>query len=208
MGQIIVARRSGAVDGLGHVGWAYARADGSWMCGATENPSSSIGGTGDAKGFWAEPYEAAEVPKVFGMTRVLPAGICPPYDSYKLFDTLRADVSDAWLTAGWCSGQPFFVPCRDCLDDAFDILTSYGARLPRPIVAIPNLWFDLINAPMQPVPSGKGRQVRRSERMAVPGSMPPWRSPTTAEGIELRGLQEKYAYLRHCVPHELPAEGH
>jgi hypothetical protein len=208
MGRVIVARRSGAVDGLGHVGWAYEQADGTWMCGATENPSGSIGGIGDVKGFWTEAYEATEVPRVFGLSRALPAGVCPPYDTYKSIDTLREDVSDAWSTAGWCRDQPFMVPCRDCLDDAFDVLTSYGAALPWPILAIPNLWFDLINAPVKPVPSADGRPARGMERTPAARSMPPWRSPMTAEGVELYRLQGKYAYLRDCAPdkHRVPGQ--
>ena len=199
MGRVIVARRSAAVDGLGHVGWAYEQSDGTWMCGATENPRSSVGASGDGKGFWTEPYEPGEVPGIFGMTRILPAGVCPPYDVYKSLDTPRGGTLDAWSTACWCRDQPFIVPCRDCLDDCFDILTSYGAELPWPILAIPNLWFDCIKAPATPVPLARGRELPSGKRRTGEGSMPIWRSLETTEGIELRYLEEKYAYLRNCV---------
>jgi hypothetical protein len=196
MGRVIVVRRQASAYGLGHVGWAYQQNDGSWMCGATENPANSLGGVGDQKGFWAKQYDRQYVPRVFGATRVLPSGTCAPYDDYKIITTGRADSSDALSKACWCKVQPFYVPGRDCLDDDYDILTTYGADLPLPIIAFPNAWFDLISSRALPVPPPGRRPIPATEPTSVPGSAPLWRRPDTDEGRELHHLQVKYAFLR------------
>lgn len=190
----MVFQRAGGAEGLGHVGWAYQQIGGMWMCGATENPGGNIGGTGDAKGFWALTYSAADVPAVFGCRRFLPAGECPAYNNYKVVETQLPNSSEAWSKACWCRTRPFEVPCRDCLDDTYDILTAYGINsLPWPIIAEPNLWFDLIPGHAIAVPRDGALSTDGKQEAPINGTPPPWRVPGTAEYRELEALRNCYS---------------
>lgn len=194
MDSAMVVQRIGGADGFGHVGWAYQRIDGTWMCGATENPGGHIGGTGDAKGFWALVYSSADVPRVFGVPRMLPAGECPPYDNYKVIRTDVCNASEAWSKACWCRDRPFAVPNRDCLDDTYDILTAYGVTsLPLPIIAEPNLWFDLIPSRAIAVPCAAAPLPPGSAQTPGEGSAPIWRIPGSVEYAELAALRNRYS---------------
>jgi hypothetical protein len=195
-GVAMIFQRAGSASGLGHVGWAYQKIDEVWICGATENPSGHLGGTGDAKGFWALPYSPADVPAIFGRPRSLPAGECAPYNNYKVVKVELPNGPEAWSKACWCQDRPFEVPCRDCLDDTYDILTAYGVKsLPWPIIAEPNLWFDLIPGHAMKVPRNGALSAEGKQQMPVEGTPPRWRVAGTVEYRELQTLLKKYSSI-------------
>jgi hypothetical protein len=200
MNEVIVIRRSQSAFGMGHVGWAYQQSNGTWMCGATENPKSCIGCSGEDKGFWSLPYAAADVPSIFGTARKLPAGMCPPYTDYKIVKAARPNTAEAWSRVCWCRKRPFEVPYRDCLDDTYDILTAFGVKsLPPPIVAAPNLWFDLIRSTSRPVPRGGPVPPARREKKLVKGAPSIWRVHGTPEFEELNELLATYSWVKREV---------
>jgi hypothetical protein len=191
----IFNRRNGA-DELGHVGWAYDVLDGTFICGATENPKGlgGLGQTGDAKGWWvSRPYSNLLIDQ-FAHARVLPAGSCPPYDSYKVLDVAAPDKDRAWQVACWARDQPYELTGiprgRNCMDDAYDILYAYGAtNLPWPTTnPVPNFWYDAIpSPPLEVVPANltvANPSNAKQDLAALPSSAPArpaWRTPGTPE---------------------------
>lgn len=176
-------RRSGA-DGLGHVGWSYQYADGSFCDGAVENPGGTPVSPPGQTGFWCERVSDPITPMQL-----------EKYDAFKMFDVSSSDPDDADRTVAWVGEQPYLVVFRNCMDDTYDVLRSYGVpELPLPFLEItPNDWFDALKATSQPVTTSAllaagllprtSMPRQREMPKATPGA-PRWRITGTAEWQE------------------------
>ena len=204
-------RRSGAY-GLGHVGWTFQYADGSYCDGSVENPAGTpISAPGDT-GFWSQTVADPDVPMRLRA-----------YDAFKLFviDTVSSDQADK--TVAWIATQPYLVIFRNCMDDTYDVLRSYGVPdLPLPLLEItPNRWFDQLSPAAQPVTPQALQQAGllpttqiKSVRAATPQApeAPPWRTPGTPEWQALheqllRPTLEKRLAHAHGTPKAAAGSG-
>ena len=134
-------RRSGA-DGLGHVGWTFQYPDGSFCDGAVENPAGTPMSPPGQTGFWTQTVVDPDPPMKLR-----------DYDAFKLFEIPTGNPDQADKTVAWIGLQPYLVIFRNCMDDTYDVLRSYGIPdLPLPMVEItPNRWFDQLSPAAQPV---------------------------------------------------------
>jgi hypothetical protein len=163
----------------GHVGWAYQQANGTFICGSTENPSGNFNQPSTAKGAWLECHYENDLVHAFTQVRNFTdpqgnsVGSSKPYDHYKILVTDAPNPANAYAKATWCSQQDFhgsgFPRGRNCLDDVFDILTAYGKQgLPWPSdprYCNPNWWFDALCEQAINMPSLTMNQV---ENLALP----------------------------------------
>jgi hypothetical protein len=161
----VFVRRSGA-NGVGHVGWAFdcdaILAD----CGAVENPSGDpLNVQPIDMGFWTD---TSIDPVQFAKLR--------QYDEVKYFDLSGAQPAMAYGKMLWVAAQPYEVVGRNCLNDVYDVLTTYGvANLPPPVDHwFPNDWFDRVNAPSMPVASFDWRLGRTAAHIAEMEALPTW----------------------------------
>jgi hypothetical protein len=173
-------RRSGA-DGLGHVGWSFQYADGSYCDGAVENPAGKPVSPPGQTGFWSERVVDPD-----GRMQLL------KYDAFKLFEIEAGESDLADKTVAWIATQPYILIMRNCMDDTYDVLRSYGIpNLPLPMIEItPNRWFDQLSPVAQLVStqalhdSGLAPtstiQTARPPSQLQPGA-PLWRIPGSAE---------------------------
>lgn len=173
-------RRSGAY-GLGHVGWTFQYTDGSYCDGSVENPAGTPISAPGQTGFWSQRVADPDVPMQLRS-----------YDSFKLFVIDTSDSGQADQTVAWVATQPYLVIFRNCMDDTYDVLRSYGIPgLPLPLLEItPNRWFDQLSPAPQPVTPQALRQAgllpaapivtKRATPPAQPEA-PPWRTPGTPE---------------------------
>jgi len=177
-------RRSGAY-GLGHVGWSFEYADGSYCDGSVENPGGTPVSPPGETGFWSQRVVDPDVPM---QLRV--------YDAFKMIEVATADSDLADKTVAWIATQPYIVITRNCMDDTYDVLRSYGiSGLPLPMLEItPNRWFDQLAATAQPVTAQALRDLGllpssriATSRAATPAApeAPAWRTPGTPEWLEL-----------------------
>lgn len=177
-------RRSGA-GGLGHVGWSFQYADGSYCDGAVENPGGTPVSPPGETGFWIQRVVDPDVPMRLRA-----------YDAFKMIaiDTGNSDLADK--TVAWIAMQPYIVIMRNCMDDTYDVMRSYGVPgLPMPMLEItPNRWFDQLAAPAQPVTAQALQAVGLlpttpiaaiNPAAPVAPQAPPWRTPGTQEWREL-----------------------
>jgi hypothetical protein len=173
-------RRSGAF-GLGHVGWAFQYADGSYCDGSVENPAGTAVSPPGQTGFWTERVVDPDVPMQLRA-----------YDAFKLFEVASTTPDHADKTVAWVAQQPYLVIFRNCMDDAYDVLRSYGVQdLPLPFLEItPNNWFDQLSPASQPVTAEALRvaglipvtRVSSKPRPAMAkAEAPAWRTPGTPE---------------------------
>jgi hypothetical protein len=173
-------RRSGA-NGLGHVGWSFQYADGTYCDGAVENPAGTPISPPGETGFWTQRVADPDVPMRLRA-----------YDAFKMFTVDSGTPDPADRTVAWIATQPYLVIFRNCMDDTYDVLRSYGIPgLPLPFLEItPNRWFDQLSPVAQPVTPQALQQAGllpsthvETTRMAVipkPES-PPWRTPGKPE---------------------------
>lgn len=173
-------RRSGA-NGLGHVGWTFQYADGSYDDGSVENPAGTPVSAPGETGFWSQRVVDPDPPMQLR-----------DYDLFKLFVIDTADSDQADNTVAWIATQPYLVIFRNCMDDAYDVLRSYGVPgLPLPLLEItPNRWFDQLSPAAQPVTAQALHQagllpaatiVTTRATSTVQPEVPPWRTPGTPE---------------------------
>lgn len=173
-------RRSGA-SGLGHVGWTFQYTDGTYCDGSVENPAGTPVSAPGETGFWSQRVADPDPPMQLRA-----------YDFFKLFVIDAADSIQADTTVAWIATQPYFVIFRNCMDDTYDVLRSYGVPgLPLPLLEItPNRWFDQLSPAAQPVTPQALRQAGLlpaasivTTRAAPPShpEAPPWRTPGTPE---------------------------
>lgn len=180
-------RRSGAY-GLGHVGWSFEYADGSYCDGSVENPGGTPVSPPGETGFWSQRVVDPDVPMQLRI-----------YDAFKMIEIATADSDLADKTVAWVATQPYIVITRNCMDDTYDVLRSYGIPgLPLPLLEItPNRWFDQLAATAQPVTAQALRDLGllpsarvEAPRVSTPltAEAPRWRTPGTAEWQELQKL--------------------
>ena len=173
-------RRNGAY-GLGHVGWTFQYADGSYCDGGVENVAGTPISPPGQTGFWTERVVDPDIPMQLRA-----------YDAFKLFEIEAGTPDQADKTVAWVATQPYLVIFRNCMDDTYDVLRSYGTPgLPLPLLEItPNHWFDQLSPAAQPVtaqamqaagllPSARIESVRMAVKPAA--EAPPWRTPGTPE---------------------------
>lgn len=142
----VFVRYSGA-GGLGHVGWAFQWDAGRAICGATENPSGGgFGVPAKDKGAWHSCIPVQDVLREFTRSHVG----CPGYDAVKVINVPNANSANAWKVMSWCEQQDYWVTGiprgRNCMDDAFDVLTALGLPgLPWPTTnPAPAGWFNVM----------------------------------------------------------------
>src|SRR5579863_3966787 len=125
-------RRSGA-SGLGHVGWSFQYPDGSYCNGSVENPAGTPISPPGQTGFWSQRVADTDLPMQLR-----------DYDAFKMFEIDNGLPDQADKTVSWIATQPYLVIFRNCMDDTYDVLRSYGVPgLPMPLLEItPNRWFD------------------------------------------------------------------
>ncbi len=177
-------RRSGAF-GLGHVGWTFEFGNGSYSDGSVENQAGTPVSPPGQTGFWAEMVSDPDAPMKLKL-----------YDAFKLFEIETGDLDQAQKTVAWIATQPYIVVGRNCMDDTYDVLRSYGVpNLPPPMLEItPNHWFDRLTPVAQPVtqesmqkagllPPGVAAPARPA--IAAQPQVPRWRAAGTAEWQEL-----------------------
>jgi len=173
-------RRSGAY-GLGHVGWTFQYTDGSYCDGSVENPAGTAISAPGQTGFWTERVVDPDLPMKLH-----------DYDLFKVFEIESGTADHADQTVAWIATQPYLVIFRNCMDDTYDVLRSYGSpELPLPMLEItPNNWFDQLSTTAQPVttqalqdagllPSSRIESVRMTVKPQA--EAPPWRTPGTPE---------------------------
>src|SRR5579859_2485188 len=173
-------RRSGAY-GLGHVGWTFQYSDGSYCDGSVENPAGTPVSAPGQTGFWTQRVSDPDIPM-----RLL------SYDAFKLFAIDASSPDQADKTVAWIANQPYLVIFRNCMDDTYDVLRSYGVPdLPLPFLEItPNRWFDQLSPAAQPVTPAALQlagllptaPVAATRIAASPqAEAPPWRTTGTPE---------------------------
>ncbi len=177
-------RRSGAY-GLGHVGWSFQYNDGSYCDGSVENPAGTAISAPGQTGFWTERVVDPDLPMKLH-----------DYDLFKVFEIGSSTPDRADKTVAWIATQPYLVIFRNCMDDTYDVLRSYGIpELPPPMLEItPNNWFDQLSPAEQPVttqalhdagllPSSRIESVRLA--VNAQAEAPAWRTAGTPEWQEL-----------------------
>jgi hypothetical protein len=147
----VFVRHSGA-DGLGHVGWAFDVDATAVDEGSVENPSGDPVCDPAHMGAWSQ---LAPDP--------MPAMVVKRYDQYRWSTLGAANLVKAFQTIAWLATQYYLVIGRNCMDDAYDVLTSLGCSLPVPFWdPVPNVWFDAVGwtertiaDPWPPVPAAE-----------------------------------------------------
>lgn len=204
-------RRSGAY-GLGHVGWTFEYPDGSYCDGSVENPAGTPISAPGETGFWSQRVTDPDIPMRLRA-----------YDAFKMFLIDSAAPGQADKTVAWIATQPYLVIFRNCMDDTYDVLRSYGLPgLPLPFLEItPNRWFDQLSPAAQPVTVHALQQAGLlpttpvfAARAAAPPQpqAPPWRTPGTPEWQSfhdklLRPTLEKRLAHASRIPETTPESG-
>lgn len=178
--------RFGGANDLGHVGWGFDVSQTETNIGAVENERGTP--TCDPKdmGYWdltvADP---------------MPAMRERGYNSLKFVEVPYPDPIEACGTAKWIAGEAYTVIGRNCLDDVYDVLRSYGvANLPPPSIDIlPNDWFLSVPGEEAAVgsyawPRGTGSglatALKKVAKSIVPPQIPTWRTPGHPDWHELQ----------------------
>lgn len=209
--QAWVFVRFNGAQGLGHVGWAFQWDAGRAICGATENPSGGglIGPVAAKdKGAWHSCIPLQDVLREFTRSHVG----CPAYDAVKVINVPAANPGNAWNTMSWCEQQDYWVTGiprgRNCMDDAFDVLTALGLpNLPWPTTnPAPNGWFAAMPGTQMSL-QGMERALEIGgtlESFAMPEAhpvKPVWRVEGTVEHKQLiKGMEEANAMRQVEVP--------
>ncbi|MDF3029981.1 MAG: repeat protein [Moraxellaceae bacterium] len=184
----VFVRYSGAAN-LGHVGWAFQWDDSRTICGATENPSGGgFGVPAKDKGAWHTCIPVQDVLREFTRTHFG----CPGYDAVKVIDVANPNPGHAWNVMSWCEQQDYWVTGvprgRNCMDDAFDVLTAMGlSNLPWPTLnPMPNGWFNAMPGALMSLKGLRMDMEAESgqERFVLPEATPvrpAWRTEGTPE---------------------------
>lgn len=132
---------------VGHIGWAFECGDGTWNVGAVENPGHGFHTSASRMGWWSET-----VPDPVSTMRER------NYDDYKLVEVHNPHVSSAQQKAQAVRRHSFNMVNHNCEDDAYEVLTAFGACLPypgHPQNWTPMAWFHHIrgkSAPLEEAP--------------------------------------------------------
>jgi hypothetical protein len=126
--------RCEGADGSGHLGWAFDLDSGETYCGSVENPQGLPSCDPADMVFWNQESPAPVA---------LMAARRPAYESLKYVDLAAGNSLDAQSTIAWIATQPYCLFGRNCMDDVYDVLRSYGVpNLPPPVLHwFPNNWF-------------------------------------------------------------------
>ena len=123
-------RYEGAM-GFGHLGWGFDVDLSNANVGAVENPLGDFTCPVDSMGFWASVTGAP--------VHVMNA---KKYNDLRYVE-LCGDPVAAYTAVKWVARQPYTLLGRNCMDDVYDVLRSYGTQdlpLPRHDI-LPNEWF-------------------------------------------------------------------
>lgn len=133
-GQARVYNRRAGAHGAGHVGWCFLVEDDLWEVGAVER-----GGTitpPGRSGYWSLIMDDPN-PRMFTLK----------YDSYKEFEVQSPSIPLARAEETEVSRRFFNLVLHNCMQDAYNVLTAYGANLPQIDKRWdfkPNDWYDLL----------------------------------------------------------------
>lgn len=170
-----VRYRSG--DGAGHVAWAFDVDANHSVAGSVENHSGHIFTPATQMGFWGgvfgdpvDPMRSRE------------------YDDGKWIPVERPRPLDAYRTMLWIEHQAYRAVRRNCEDDVYDVLRSYGVKnLPPPMWHwFPRGWFRALHGTQTPVERFEWRRaVEKPGAQSHIANMldtakpkcPPWRRP-------------------------------
>lgn len=126
--------RYGGADGMGHVGWAFDLSQSEVNAGAVENPLGTPTCDPATMGYWDD---SSSTPMASMQQRA--------YNDLKFvaLPKSEAEAEAAYRTAKWVGLQPYCAFGRNCLDDTYDVLRSYGVpNLPLPSRDLmPDKWF-------------------------------------------------------------------
>lgn len=184
--------RTASAFGFGHVGWAFDVSTVATDCGAVEDPLGMPSCDPARMGFWQETVPDPIVP----MT-------ARTYNDLKVLNIVNADPAAALSTALWVAQQTYTVIGRNCMDDVYDVLRSFGVQnLPPPVWNwAPDEFFNRVTAPSSPVAGYQWRPFvpAQSQFLASVSTMggavitakaPAWRQVGTPEW---HGLQADLA---------------
>ena len=184
MKAAVFVRRNGA-EGAGHVGWAFEYQDHSFNAGSVENMSGSPVSPPGKTDFWSQRVSDPVLP-------MIPRG----YNEFKTIEVGAASTDRADATVAWVGKEPYLGLGRNCMDDTYDVLRSYGVpHLPVPALHwAPNFWYDSIVGDSQPIGASgvSTAQLTVSAPPAAAGESagttaavpPPWRVNGTPEWLE------------------------
>jgi hypothetical protein len=136
--------RYGGADGMGHVGWAFDLSESEVNAGAVENPLGTPTCDPATMGYWDD---SSSTPMASMQQRA--------YNDLKFIALPKgeAEAEAAYRTAKWVGLQPYCAFGRNCLDDTYDVLRSYGVpNLPLPSRdLLPDKWFIDLDGQIEPV---------------------------------------------------------
>ncbi len=178
--------RYGGASGFGHVGWAFDYSTSEINAGSVENPTGSPTSEAEKMGYWNESC-ADPVPLMRSKG----------YDALKYVNLPQGNPESAYTTAKWVGTQAYKVLGRNCLDDVYDVLRSYGVKdLPAPSHTLaPNDWFAHFRATLVPISEGTWpkppaqrfrEKIKRLLARLAPAKIPTWRRPGHPDWHELR----------------------
>lgn len=124
----------------GHVGWAFALADGGFYCGSTENAQGRpFVPPGGDNGWWVSAAADERALCDHFLRR--------DYDGYKVATVRDCDPAKARATADALRDRGYAALRNNCLDHVHRVLRAYGdPGLPWPSThPSPNDWFAAFN---------------------------------------------------------------
>jgi hypothetical protein len=194
--------RYNGADGMGHVGWAFDFSEDLTDCGGVEDPRGLPSSDPADMGFWTQSTTTPVA---------VMASHAPVYDALKYVDLAEGDPRGANATVLWVAEQPYTLFGRNCMDDVYDVLRSYGVRnLPPPVLHwFPNNWFAAFGGTSEPMsfawrperpapgvqlleeltvgaPAEVPAEVVKSAHAEITPSAPPWRVAGTPEWHDLQ----------------------
>jgi hypothetical protein len=126
-------RRMGA-RGAGHVGWAFRVEDELWEAGAVER--GGLVTPPGKSGYWSQVM-VDPTPRMTSLS----------YDSFKEFEVEIPSISMARAREARVQTRFFNLVIHNCMQDTYDVLTAYGARMPqidRMWDWKPNEWYNAL----------------------------------------------------------------
>jgi hypothetical protein len=161
-------------DELGHVAWAFEVGPGQVNVGSVENHTGHFLSPSQGDGFWT----LTTTDPVLPMRR-------REYDDVKYIDVPLADPIRAYRVVLWIQLQGYKATFRNCEDDAYDVLRTFGAeKLPPPALHwLPNRWFSLFRGTKVPISEFMWKAANPSEAQSpvdvssLTALRPPWRHP-------------------------------
>lgn len=138
---------------FGHFGWGFLRDDGRYLCGSTENPfdkdqwwrAVNIGhGDAQGNGYWSRVCDTEQA-MLLAMSRAERGG-SSGYWHYKSTLVMQRNSTAAEAAAEYCRTAGFGGVNRNCLDQGYYVLESYGVDKEKVMPwkqthPAPNEWF-------------------------------------------------------------------